>query len=111
MRLLGHLGALVLGALTALAAIAVHRSGPLWLGVAVMASFGAALLLRSTSRPRLAASYCLGWLVVFGIAVVGRPEGDYALASDLAGYSLTVLAFVLVVLGVTALPGRRPPRP
>ena len=111
MRLLGYLGALLLGALTALAAIAVHRSGLPWLTLAVVASIGAALVLRGTPWPRLASSYCLGWLVVFGIAIVGRPEGDYALASDLAGYTLTVVAFVLVLLGVASLPGRRRPRP
>jgi hypothetical protein len=110
-RVLAHLGALVLGALTALASIAVHRSGPFWLVLAVLASLGAVLVLRFTAWPRLASSYSLGWLVVFGLAVIGRPEGDYAIASDLAGYTLTVLAFGLVLLAVSALQGRRTPRP
>ncbi len=111
MRVLAPLGTLVLGAVTALASIAVHRSGLLWLVLAVVVSIGVGLVLRGTAWPRLASTYCLGWLVLFGIAIVGRPEGDYALASDAAGYTLTVVAFVLVLLGVTALPGRRPPRP
>jgi hypothetical protein len=71
----------------------------------VLASVLVPWLLRGSMRPRLAASYCLGWLVVFGVAVAGRPEGDYVLAGDLAGYAMMATAFALVVLGVSALPG------
>ena len=34
------------------------------------------------------------------MVVVGRPEGDYALAGDLAGYALMAAGFVLVVVGI-----------
>jgi hypothetical protein len=73
----------------------------------VLVSVAVPWLLRGTSRPRLAASYCLAWLVVFGVAVAGRPEGDYVLAGDLAGYTMMATAFGLVVLGVSALAGTR----
>jgi len=102
-----HLVAALTGVVTALAALAVHRSGPAWLVLAVAVSLGVPLLLRGTAASRAAASYCLGWLVVFGVAVAGRREGDYVLAGDLAGYSLMGTAFVLVALGVSALPDRR----
>jgi hypothetical protein len=105
-----HAAAALVGALASLAALAVHRSGPGWLVLAGVVPVAAAWLLRGTSRPRLAASYSLGWLVVFGIAAAGRREGDYVLATDLAGYVLIAVAFAMVALGVSALPGRQPPR-
>lgn len=95
--------AALVGAATAVAAIAVHRSGPAWLALAVTASLGAAWGLRSTGTPRLGAAYCLGWLVVLGLALAGRPEGDYVLAGDVAGYTLMATGFALVVLGITSL--------
>lgn len=95
--------AALIGAATAVAAIAVHRSGPGWLTLAVTASLGVAWGLRSTGTPRLGAAYCLGWLVVLGFALAGRPEGDYVLASDTAGYVMMATGFALVVLGITSL--------
>lgn len=105
-------GAALVGAVTGVAALAVHRSGPGWLALAVTASLGPAWALRSTGTPRVGAAYCLGWLVVLGIALAGRPEGDYVVASDTAGYILMATGFVLVVLGVTSLGrGDVDPRP
>ena len=95
--------AALIGMATAIAAIAVHRSGPAWLTLAVAASVGVAWGLRSTGTPRLGASYCLGWLVVLGFALAGRPEGDYVLAGDTAGYVMMATGFALVVLGITSL--------
>lgn len=106
---MSHVGAVLAGALASLGALAVHRSGPGWLVLASAASLAAAWLLRGTDRPRLAASYCLGWLVVFGIAIGGRREGDYVLATDLAGYTLMAVGLALVTLAVSVLPGRRRP--
>jgi hypothetical protein len=73
----------------------------------VVVSVAVPVVLRGSPVSRAAASYCLGWLVVFGIAVAGRREGDYVVAGDLDGYTLMVTAFVLVALGVSALPDRR----
>jgi hypothetical protein len=99
-----------IGAATGVAAIAVHRSGPGWLTLAVAASLGVAWGLRSTETPRLGAAYCLGWLVVLGFALAGRAEGDYVLAGDTAGYVMMATGFALVVLGITSL-GRGEVRP
>jgi hypothetical protein len=95
--------AAMVGAVTSLAALAVHRAGPAWLGLAVATSLGVAWVLRATEMPRLGAAYCLGWLAVFGIAVAGRAEGDYVVAGDLEGYLLMAVGFALVVLGITSL--------
>ncbi len=97
----------LLGAAVALASLATHRSGVLLLLLAAVASLAAAWTLRGTTRPRLAASYAFGWLVVFGVAATGRREGDYVLAADVAGYTLMAAAFLLVVIGVTSLRGGR----
>lgn len=107
---MSHVGAGLVGALVSLCALAVHRSGPGWLVVAVVVSLGSAWVLRGAARPRLAASYALGWLVVFGVAVAGRAEGDYVLATDLAGYTMSVVALALVVVAVSVLPGTQPRR-
>lgn len=95
--------AALIGAATAVAAIAVHRSGPVWLALAVVASLGVGWALRSTGTPRLGAAYCLGWVGVLGVGLSGRPEGDYVLAGDAAGYVMMATGFGLVVLGITSL--------
>lgn len=107
---MSHLGAGLVGALVSLAALAVHRSGLGWFVLAVVVSLAVPWWLRGTARPRLAGSYALGWLVVFGVAVVARREGDYVLATDLAGYGLMAVAFAMVALAVSALPRRQTPR-
>lgn len=110
MRLLPHLACLVLGAAVALAAVAVHRTAsPVGLVLALASTFAVPCWLLRSVRPRTAASYVVGWLVVLGLAVDGRPEGDYALAGDTAGYALLGSGPVLLLLGVVAVTGRRRP--
>lgn len=103
---LRHAGCLLLGVLVALAAVGVHRSLlPLGLLLAVATTWAVPWWLLRSPWPRAAASYCVGWLAMFGVVVAGRPEGDYALAGDLAGYSLMAAGFVLVIVGIVALAG------
>jgi hypothetical protein len=80
---------------------------PVGLLLAVVGSLAPAWAAR-TLRPTLSTAYSAGWLVVFALALAGRPEGDYAVAADLRGYTLIAVAFVLVVTGVSALSSRRP---
>lgn len=115
MRPLLHVGAFLLGALVALASVAVHRetiSGfPAGLVLALAASLSTGWALRRLgSLHRLAASYALGWVVLLGFVVAGRPEGDYAIAGDFYGYSLMGASVVMVVAGITALPANRAER-
>lgn len=106
--LLRHAGCVLLGVLVALGALAAHRSAPPWgLLLAVAASWAVPWRLLLSRWPRTAASYVVGWLAMLGLVVAGRPEGDYALAGDLAGYSLLAAGFVLVGVGVVALAGGR----
>ncbi|MGZ4776852.1 MAG: DUF6113 family protein [Oryzihumus sp.] len=110
--MLRHLGATLLGATVALASVADHRFAagalPWGLLLAITASAGAAWRLRSSRYPRTATSYGAGWLVLFSLVVLGRPEGDYAIASDLAGYAMMALALVVVALAVSPLAARTP---
>ena len=107
-----HLGALLLGVAVGVCAVAVHRLSvlglPLGLVLAVLATVVTALSLRRSEWPRTGATYCLGWLVVLGVVLTGRPEGDFALADDPAGYTLMAAGFLLVVLGIGALLARAP---
>jgi len=104
--LLRHAVCVVLGVLVALAAVGVHRSVPPWgLLLAVATTWAVPWRLLLSRWPGTAASYVVGWLGLFALVVVGRPEGDYALAGDLRGYSLMAAGFVLVVVGIVAVAG------
>ena len=49
-------------------------------------------------------AFVLGWAAVVGYAAVTRPEGDYLIAANVAGYTLLAAAFGLIVVGVATLP-------
>jgi len=105
--MLRHLLAGVLGGAVAVASVVVHRMSalglPLGLLLALAGSLTPAWWLHGSHRPRLAASYAGGWLVLFALVVRARPEGDYLLASDASGYALMASSLVLVGLAVSAL--------
>lgn len=101
-----HVAAFALGLVVALASVLVHRTGPLLLALAVAASVAVAVRLRRGDPPSVAAGYCLGWVLLVGVVVLGRPEGDWAVGGDWAGYAVMGTGLLLVVLGVTSLPGR-----
>jgi len=101
---LGHLAALVAGAVVGLAAVLVHRETfPLGLVLAVAASFALPIRLLWSRRPRTAATYAAGWLAVLGLVVAGRPEGDFAIAADVPGWSFLVAGFLMVAVGLVSL--------
>lgn len=92
---------LLAGAATAVAVVAVHgRPWGLLLGLA--ATVATTLVLPRGWWSRLA--FVLGWAAVVGYASVTRPEGDYLIAANVAGYTLLAMAFGLIVLGVATLP-------
>jgi hypothetical protein len=92
----------------ALAAVTVHRGlFPFGLVLAVGTTYAVPWWLLRSRHPRTASSYVVGWLVMFGVVVTGRPEGDYALAQDLRGITLMVAGIGLVVVGVVGLTGGR----
>lgn len=110
MSLLRHLACFVVGAAVALAAVLVHRSVfPFGLLLALATTFAVPWWLLGSARSRTAASYVVGWLAVLSLVVAGRPEGDYVLASDAKGYALLGAGFLMVVVGIVSVAGRRRP--
>lgn len=97
-------GSLLLGLLAGTASVALHRLGP-GMVLALLATATTVLALRAW-WPRMAAAFALGWLVPVGGAVLGRPEGDYAVATDLRGYALMAAGLVVTVVAVTSLGAR-----
>jgi hypothetical protein len=110
--LLRHAACLVLGGVVGLAALVVHRDAfPLGLALAVGTTLAVSWWLVGSSRPRAGASYSLGWLAVLAVAVLGRPEGDFVVVTDVAGYTLLACAFAEVVAAVVSLAAPRRRRP
>jgi hypothetical protein len=105
MRFLGYLLVLVLGLAAGVASVAVHRSV---LGLA-LAAVATVMAIRASRwwLPRAGTLFAAGWLVPFLMAVGGRGEGDYAVSSDLRGWLLVGLGFVVFVTGLAS--GRVPP--
>jgi len=110
-RVIGHVGALLLGAAVAVASLAVHRdrlagvpAGLLF--VAVVSLYVAWLLRHVTATGRAAASYCVGWLAVLSYFLIGRPEGDFLVAADVEGYGLIGVGLLIVVVLLSSLARR-----
>lgn len=101
----GFLACLVLGGLSATAAVLVHHA---WWGLALGLSAGVATLAwLPGGAPRV--GFAVGWLLVVSRATLTLPAGDYLVASDTAGWSFLAGSFVLIVAAM-ATPGRRPGR-
>lgn len=101
MRLLVAPVLLATGAVTGLASVAVHELG--WgLPLALAATAAALVALPPGWWARLA--FALGWTGLVGWLVVPRPEGDYVVSQDAAGYTLIGSAFVVLVVGLATLP-------
>ncbi|CAN5282192.1 hypothetical protein BH18ACT9_BH18ACT9_16650 [soil metagenome] len=101
-----HLAALLLGAAVAIAAVLVHRHGFLAVALAVAASLATAERLHRCVVSSLASAFCLGWVVLLGVVLAGRPEGDWAVGSDFAGYAVMSTGLVMIVVGLVSLPAR-----
>jgi len=110
--LLRHAACLVLGGAVGLASLLVHRDAfPLGLLLAVATTLALSWWLVRSTRPRTGASYSLGWLAVLTVAVLGRPEGDFVVAYDVAGYTLLACALAEVAAAVVSLAVPGAPRP
>jgi len=111
MRVLFHVVALLVGVAVAVSAVVVHRSAvlhlPIGLTLGLVTTFVTSWAMREL-LPGLASSYAVGWVIAFGFVILGRPEGDYAVASDLRGYALMAAGLAMVVVGVTSVSSRHP---
>lgn len=87
----------VLGLATGVATVALHAT---WWGLllGLVASFSTLLALppRWFTRPTFGG----GWVVPVALGAGRRPEGDYLIAADPAGYLLLAATLALIVMAV-----------
>jgi Family of unknown function (DUF6113) len=105
---LRHVAALLVGVVVGVASVAVHRSAfPLGLVLAAATTYAVPWWLLRSPAPRTATSYAVGWLVVLGVAVAGRPEGDFVVAQDVEGIAFLVVGLGLVAVALAGITGGR----
>ncbi|MBZ5740081.1 DUF6113 family protein [Nocardioides mangrovi] len=108
MRLLAAVGLLVVGAVTGIAAVAVHDR--VWgFVLAAAATVVTTLALPPGWWSRLA--FAIGWVAMVGWLTIPRPEGDYLISQDWQGYSVLGIALLLPIVAVGTLPRPRPRDP
>lgn len=104
MKVLGALGALVLGLLTAGAAVVLHDIT--WtLVLAWIATVLTLRFLRSGVGGRI--PYAIGWMVVLALAVSKTDTGGYLVGSTAAGYAVLVLGLVALSVSIATFPLKR----
>lgn len=94
-------GAFLIGAASGLASVVIHDRSWAGLLLALAAPLATSLAL-AAGLVRL--SFVAGWFLLLALAVLGRPEGDYAIRSSGRGYALLVGGMVLLVLAVATIP-------
>lgn len=97
-------GLLLVGAMTGVAAVAVHS---LWWGLPLAAAAIAAALAGAGRGWLTRLPLALGFTVTVGFAVPRRSEGDYVVAGNLPGILLLLLALVVLGVALVTLPRRR----
>ena len=92
------------GAVTAIASVAVHDKSWGWFLLAAAAPLAVTFAV-PPGWPR--GGFGLGWVGVLMVALLGRPEGDYVISSTARGYGLLGLGLVLLMLVVVTVPVHR----
>lgn len=108
MRLLALAVSLVVGVLTGVATIAVHRSMA-GLALGLVATLAVMWTLR-LSLAFGASAFAAGWLLPLLVVITGRAEGDYVVSGDLLGWGLIVSGLVVLVAGLAWARPRPVPR-
>ena len=96
---------LVVGAATGLAAVVVHSTLWGWL-----LAVGCVLVVAVALRPGwwtpawwVRSLFCGAWAATVFALAAPRPDGDYLVSGDAAGYGLLVVALVMVLVGLAGL--------
>jgi hypothetical protein len=100
-RALVALALLGAGALSAVAAVAVHGR---WWGLALAAAAVMATLLAVGPGWSTRLAFAVGFAAVVLRLALSRPEGDFVLAGDLQGYLLLLLTLAVAGLALGTLP-------
>ena len=98
---------LVAGVLTGWAAVLLHAR---WWGLALGLAACAATLVALPPRWWGRLAFAVGWVVAVALGAAGRPEGDFLVAADAAGWTLLVSTLVVLVGSLVTI-GRRRPAP
>jgi len=93
---------LVAGLATGVATVAVHRG---WWELALAVATTATMLLAAPPGVWTRVPFALGYAAVVGLASVPRPEGDYLVAGDLAGYIVLGTAFAVLATSFATIRG------
>lgn len=101
MKVVAAAALLVAGAATALATVAVHQ---MWWGLLLGAAATVAALLALPRGWWSRTPFGLGWALFVAWVAAPRSEGDFAISSDASGYTLLLLALVVLVWSVVTLP-------
>ncbi|CUR56280.1 conserved membrane hypothetical protein [metagenome] len=87
------------GAWTALCLVVLSERWwglPVGIAASVVAAYAA-------PRGRARVAFTLGWVTLLGLVVLGRPEGDWAIASDWRGHSMLACGLFLLVFALSTL--------
>jgi len=95
----------LLGAVVGLAGVAIHGETP---GLLLTVAGTAAAAVALPPGPRTRLPFALGWVALVGYATAPRPEGDYVVAQNVAGYALLGLGLLLLLHAVVTLRPRDP---
>lgn len=90
----------LVGAASGVATLAVHTRG--W-GLPLAAAAALAALLAAPPRWWSRLPLALGWVLPIGLALAGRPEGDYVVSREASGQALVLLAVVVLVTGLASV--------
>ena len=96
---------LLAGAVTSVAAVAVHQR---WWGLALA---GGAVVATLVALPRgwwSRLPFAVGFVAFLGLAMSPRAEGDYLVPGNARGYVLLAVGLVAFLIAVATLPRPRP---
>ena len=107
MRVVAFVALLVAGAVTGVAAVAVHQR---WWSLALVVATVAATVLAVPPGWWSRLPFALGFAGVLGLAMTPRSEGDYLIPANARGYVLLAVGFLAFLIAVATLPrpGRLP---
>jgi hypothetical protein len=104
MRFAGAVLLGLLGAATALATVVLHQ---VWWGLLLSLAATVAVLVGVPRGWLSRLPFALGWAGLVAWVAPQRPEGDYVIGSNTAGYALLGLALVVLLFAVVTLPRPR----
>lgn len=106
-RVVALVALLLVGAVTGVAAVAVHQR---WWSLALAVAAVAATMLALPPGWSTRLPFALGLVAVLGLAMTPRGEGDYLIPANARGYALLGVGFLGLLFAITTLPRPRLPR-